>query len=68
MSLLTGTIAKIMASMRQLEARQSLADQLDQPTSNNAFGNRKGGRKQAHRFSGVAAQRRAAKKLRNSRK
>lgn len=68
MSLLTGTIAKIMASMEQLGVRQSLADQLAQPTIDTSRGNRKGGRKQAHRFSGVAAQRRAAKKLRNSRK
>ena len=32
------------------------------------FNSRGKGKKQAHRFSGVAAQRRAAKKLRNSRK
>ena len=38
------------------------------PFNTDSFGNRKGERKQAHRFTGVAAQKRAARKARNIRK
>lgn len=60
----------IASTLAMLGNRTSLAENLSQvtPTSDNAFGNRKGGRKQAHRFSGVAKQRRAARKARNIRK
>ncbi len=44
------------------------ADPVNPFSLEDDFGNRKGGRKQAHRFSGVAAQRRAARKARNIRK
>lgn len=60
----------IASALAMLSQRTSVSEQLSQvlPTSDNAFGNRKGGRKSAHRFSGVAAQRRAARKARNVRK
>lgn len=60
-------VASLMAQTNHTAAN-SIGNQLARPVSDNAWGNRKGGRKQAHRFSGVAAQRRAARKIRNQRK